>query len=134
MLEHFHLHYYKHFDLQHINQLSECLIGFHDFKSFQSAGTPVPTTEREIYSSYWKQTEEEVYEYHIEGSGFLKQMVRNIVGTLLLLESKKASPQKLTEILEAKSRPAAGPTAEAKALFLKEVFYPEELVFTDISR
>lgn len=133
LLERFHLHYYKSFDLAHINKLSESLVGEHDFKSFQSAGTPVATTVREIYYSFWKQTEENVYEYHIQGSGFLKQMVRNIVGTLLELESKGKTPKDLMEILEKKSRPAAGATVSAKALALKKVFYPDTFEFTDIS-
>lgn len=134
LLEKFHLHHYKDFNLSSINRLSEHLVGTHDFKSFQSAGTPVPETTRELFYSFWKQTEENVFEYHIQGSGFLKQMVRNIVGTLLLLESKHHGPEHLQEILDKKSRPAAGPTVAAKGLSLKKVFYPEDMKFEDISR
>lgn len=133
LLERFHLHHYKKFDLAHINKLSETLVGTFDFKSFQSAGTPVPNTEREILYSFWKQSEENVFEYHIQGTGFLKQMVRNIVGTLLELEAKDMKSKDLIEIIDKKSRPAAGATAPGKALALKKVFYPESMKFTDIS-
>ena len=65
--------------------------------------------------------------YKIEGNGFLKQMVRNIVGTLLDLHKDKAPISKIKEILDSKDRRQAGKAAPAQGLFLNKVFYEDSV-------
>ncbi len=115
-------------DLDYLNKITAPLIGIHDFEAFQTAGTPLLTTVREIYSAKWtKQPENEVW-FEISGNGFLKQMVRNIVGTLLDGHWKQAhTPESIAKILESKSRPQAGSTAPAHGLYLYQVKYLEDL-------
>lgn len=110
-----------------LNQCSEIIKGYHDFKSFQSVGTPVLTTDREIFEAKWSYRRPDLLQFQITGSGFLKQMVRNIVGTQLMLERKGQTPEKMREILELKDRTKAGPPAPAEGLYLFKVYYPPEL-------
>ena len=63
---------------------------------------------------------------HIKANAFLKHMVRNIVGTLLMVGQSKRPPDWVAEVLAARNRAAAGPTAPPNGLFLTEVFYPVE--------
>lgn len=115
-------------DLDYLNKITTPLIGVHDFEAFQTSGTPLLTTVREIYSAKWtKQPDNEVW-FTISGNGFLKQMVRNIVGTLLDGHWKQAhTAESIAKILSSKSRPQAGSTAPAHGLYLYEVKYPEDL-------
>ncbi|MCB0368888.1 MAG: tRNA pseudouridine(38-40) synthase TruA, partial [Bdellovibrionales bacterium] len=113
--------------LNYLNETSSLLLGEHDFKSFQSVGTPVPHTVRTIYSARWRQLNNDVLEFRITGSGFLKQMVRNIVGTQLFLERKSEKPEKIREIMDLKDRTQAGPPAPPQGLYLCRVYYPLEL-------
>ncbi|OYZ18415.1 MAG: tRNA pseudouridine(38-40) synthase TruA [Bdellovibrio sp. 28-41-41] len=126
------LHRYAHWvrnpiDIDYLNSLSAFLIGKQDFKSFQSIGSDVPHTMRTIYKAQWVQKKEGTFEFRITGSGFLKQMVRNIVGTQLLLERTKEKPEKFKEIIELKDRSKAGAPAPPQGLYLWKVYYPLEL-------
>lgn len=121
-------HWVRHpLNIEYLNELSNRLIGTHDFKSFQSVGTPVPHTVRTIYKAYWIKPRQGILEFRITGSGFLKQMVRNIVGTQLLLESKYENFEKLSEIISLCDRTKAGPPAPPQGLYLWKVYYPLEL-------
>lgn len=127
-----HLNRYAHWarlpiDLQHLQDSSRFLLGNHDFKSFQSVGTPVKDTIREIYQADWQWRRPGVLQFTVTGSGFLKQMVRNIVGTSLMLERKGLDPSKMQEILAAQDRMKAGPPAPAQGLYLMRVYYPQDL-------
>ena len=117
----------KPLNIEHLQESSKILLGKHDFKSFQSVGTPILTTVREVYQADWEWRRPDVLQFTITGSGFLKQMVRNIVGTSLMLEQKGLSPLKMQEILQAQDRKAAGPSAPAQGLYLMRVFYPQDL-------
>ncbi|HWU43749.1 MAG TPA: hypothetical protein VN132_09935, partial [Bdellovibrio sp.] len=66
-------------------------------------------------------------QFTVTGSGFLKQMVRNIVGTSLMLERKGLDPSKMREIIQAQDRMKAGPPAPAQGLYLMRVYYPRDL-------
>ncbi len=114
-------------DLDFLNDTSKYLLGSHDFKSFQSVGSEVSHTVREIEQATWSWRRPGIAQFTVTGSGFLKQMVRNIVGTQLLLERKSLPAQKMKEIIEAKDRKAAGPPAAAQGLFLIRVYYPQDL-------
>lgn len=114
-------------DIEHLNATTEFILGKHDFKSFQSVGTPVAHTVREIYRARWDRPKPHILRFTINGEGFLKQMVRNIVGTQLMLEKQQASPEKMKMILESQDRRQAGPPAAPQGLFLWKVYYPKEL-------
>lgn len=114
-------------DLDFLNECSKHILGEHDFKSFQSVGTEVSHTVRTIHYAEWKWRHPNVAEFLINGSGFLKQMVRNIVGTELLLHRKSKPAITMKEILKAQDRKAAGPPAEPQGLYLVKVFYPQDL-------
>ncbi len=75
----------------------------------------------------WSQRSSGLIELKITGNGFMKQMVRNIVGTIVDNELKSQPIDIIEEILEKKRRTAAGPTAPAQGLFLQKVYYPVEL-------
>lgn len=114
------------------------LEGEHDFASFQNKGTPVPDTVREIHEAKllvvegsrelppWMPGPEfdaRLLEIRVRGSGFLKQMVRTIVGTVVEVGRGKLPPEAITEILKQKSRSASGMTAPPQGLFLDHVEY-----------
>ncbi|MBL7546025.1 MAG: tRNA pseudouridine(38-40) synthase TruA [Bdellovibrionaceae bacterium] len=114
-------------DVDYLNSLSAMLIGTHDFKSFQSVGSEVPHTVRTIYRAQWLKTKKNTLEFRITGSGFLKQMVRNIVGTQLFLERTKEDPKSFAQIIAAKDRQQAKAPAPPQGLYLWKVYYPKNL-------
>ena len=83
---------------------------------------PVPCLTRTIYHSEWHQ-QDDLLIYRITGNGFLHHMVRNLVGTFVEAAANRISPDAIPEILAARNRSAAGPTAPASGLFLVEVEY-----------
>lgn len=115
-------------DLTYLNKITQPLVGMHDFASFQTSGTRLLSTVRVIEEAKWFQGPDEEIWFQITGSGFLKQMVRNIVGTLLDGQWKQQhSVESIQKILESKSRPTAGSTAPAHGLYLYQVKYPSDL-------
>jgi tRNA pseudouridine38-40 synthase len=119
------------------------VVGEHDFTSFaavdperverMAAEENVQTSEvrtsnarttnlRTIFSSAWTRENEELI-YTIRGSGFLRHMVRNLVGTFLLVGKGTVSLEDFSRILKARERTAAGPTAPASGLYLVAVEY-----------
>ena len=113
--------------LNTLNKMASAFIGRHDFKSFQNSGTPVKDTVRVIEKARWRFIRPGLLVFQIQGNSFLKQMVRNIVGTQLKLVREKNSVQKIKLILKARDRKSAGPTAPAHGLFLTKVAYPAVL-------
>jgi tRNA pseudouridine38-40 synthase len=105
------------------------LIGTHDFSSFEGSGSRDPEftgrgAVRTIYEAALKTLEPGKYHrFVITGDGFLRHMVRNIVGTMLEVGRGRLAPSEVAGILAARDRSAAGPTAPARGLFLKEVLY-----------
>lgn len=98
------------------------LVGEHDFKSFCSARSQVENTIRTIYALDI-QKEGDMICIRISGNGFLYNMVRIIVGTLIKVGTGMYPPEHVKEILEAKDRRMAGPKAEARGLTLMEIEY-----------
>lgn len=117
----------KPLDLQQLNAGARYLLGEQDFKSFQSVGSDVAHTVRRIDEARWEWRRPGIAQFTITGSGFLKQMVRNIVGTQLMLERKNRSPEQVKTIIGELSRRAAGPPAPPEGLFLVKVYYPLDL-------
>jgi tRNA pseudouridine38-40 synthase len=126
-------------DYEAMREALKRLEGKHDFKSFQNKGTPVPDTIREILEARlivhggnsreelpWMpgpEFEARLLEIRVRGTGFLKQMVRTIVGTVVEVGRGRIPASKLSSILEEKSRTASGMTAPANGLFLDHVEY-----------
>lgn len=113
--------------LDFLNEASGFIVGKQDFKAFQSSGTTVTSTVRTISKAAWERLDEDTLEFTIQGDGFLKQMVRNVVGTLIDLNQDGLKPTRIKEILETKDRRRAGPTAPPQGLFLYRVNYPESV-------
>ena len=109
--------------MEEMKKATQKLVGEHDFSSFRSTGTPTKTAIRKVFRAEWKRGRDGLIRFEIEASGFLKQMVRAIVGTLVEIGKGKISPDEFQKILESKDRKKAGPTAPAHGLFLKEVKY-----------
>ena len=108
-------------DLDIIKTMAKLLIGEHDFKAFSSSGSSVKTTIRTIYDI--KITKEnDIIEFEFTGNGFLYNMVRIIVGTLIEL-GKKSTRYDIQKALMTGDRGFAGPTAPPQGLFLKKVSY-----------
>lgn len=117
----------KPLDLDYLNETSRYLLGNQDFKSFQNVGTETKSSVRTVYEAQWKRKKHGMIEFQITGNGFLKQMVRNIVGTLLDFSLNNTPPEQLKEILACCDRRKAKRTAPPEGLFLYKVYYPENL-------
>ncbi len=98
-------------------------VGEHDFQALAAAGgDEKQTTVRTIYSSELRRAGDRLI-YRVRGSGFLYHMVRNIVGTLLVVGRGSLTPDDIPILLANKDRAAAGPTAPPEGLFLVNVEY-----------
>jgi len=102
--------------------------GEHDFTSFAAVdpergreGVPASNLRR-VFSSSWERNGDE-FVYTVRGSGFLHHMVRNLVGTFILVGKGTLRGEDLTQILEVRNRSAAGATAPASGLYLESVEY-----------
>ncbi len=109
-------------DCASMQEAAGIFLGEHDFASFQASGSAVKTTSRIITVSEVFQTGRKVI-FCMQGSGFLRHMVRNIVGTLLLVGKGKIPPQAMEQIMAQRNRSSAGPTAPAQGLYLVGVYY-----------
>ncbi len=112
-----------------MTRAAEGVVGDHDFTSFAAVDPErgreeePPCNRRTIYSSQWERQGEELV-YTVRGSGFLHHMVRNLVGTFLLVGKGTLLPGEIRGILQAKSRAAnPGATAPASGLWLVSVEY-----------
>lgn len=115
------LHYNRRIDDELLNNCCKEFLGTHDFAAFCSAGSEVLTTERTIESCSVKRYGDLV-EFKVCGNGFLYNMVRIMVGTLLEINEGKISPE-IGKIIESKNRSEAGLTAPPYGLYLNKVIY-----------
>ena len=119
--------FYSHFtyiplDVEKMRAAAEYLVGEHDFKSFCGTGAQVKTTVRTVKEIQIEKSEDKIT-IRITGEGFLYNMVRIIAGTLMDIGGGLYPPEKMKEILEAKDRKKAGPTAPARGLTLMGIQY-----------
>ncbi len=130
-------------NLDALTESAHAFLGEHDFQSFAATDPDVTTRElacgddpdpalrstvRNILSSEWEQRASDAGDllvYRVRGNGFLHHMVRNLVGTMLDTARDHLRVENLPEILAARSRSAAGPTAPARGLFLHSVEYED---------
>ncbi len=138
-------HYPYPLDEAAMAQAAGFVIGEHDFTSFAAVdperkaredvdedlnhrghrgaqGKTELSNVRTIFSSVWAREADE-FIYSVRGSGFLHHMVRNLVGTFILVGKGTLKPQDIRRILESRNRSAAGPTAPANGLYLVNVEY-----------
>jgi tRNA pseudouridine38-40 synthase len=104
------------------------LVGRHDFAAFQSVGTEVASTTRTIFRSQFSTTErlerpERLLVYEVTADGFLRHMVRAIVGTLVEIGRGWRSVESMAQLIEQGTRAQAGATAPPHGLFLVRVDY-----------
>ncbi len=104
-------------------QAAGALLGTHDFKAFEGTGSPRAHTVRSVSDSTVKETGGGNLTYDIQANGFLRFMVRNIVGTLVAVGLEKISAQDVPTILQSTDRSCAGATAPPQGLFLIDVTY-----------
>jgi len=121
-------------DLESMHQAARHVLGEHDFTSFaasdpdlstRDAGQLEPSCIRSIHESFWT-SHADHWAYRVTGNGFLHHMVRNLVGTFLEVGRGSLPASAIPEIIAARSRSAAGPTAPARGLFLVNVKYPPD--------
>ena len=111
-------------NISKMQQASEYLLGEHDFSSFRGSGCESRTPMRNLLRLNIVNTRPLV-EITITANAFLLHMVRNIVGTLLKIGRGEHPPEWIKEVLAAKNRIVAGPTAPAAGLCLIDVSYPD---------
>jgi tRNA pseudouridine38-40 synthase len=109
-------------DVEKMQMAAAYLVGEHDFKSFCSSGSQVESTVRTI-TDISVEKHGEMISIRVSGNGFLYNMVRIIVGTLMKIGLGVWQPERMEEILNSCDRNAAGPKAEARGLTLVEIRY-----------
>jgi tRNA pseudouridine38-40 synthase len=123
---HFVWHIRKSLDIPAMRTAADGLLGTHDFKAFEGAGSPRSHTVRTVSISAVKQTGDGSLTYDIAANGFLRFMVRNIVGTLVAVGLGKTPAEQVPDILQSRDRSRAGATAPPQGLFLMDVSYPQD--------
>lgn len=103
---------------------SKAFIGYHDFSAFCASGTEVQDKRRTVFDFSVKR-EGDLVLFTVKGDGFLYNMVRIMVGTLLDINSGKIPADTLEDIIASGDRVRAGITAKACGLYLNKVFYNE---------
>lgn len=115
-------HVHDRLNLEAMGEGVGCLIGEHDFSSFRAAGCEAVHPVRRIDRAFWT-LREDMLVFTIEGTAFLRHMVRNIIGTVVEVGRGLRSPEAMADLLEARDRAQAGPTAPPHGLYLCEVKY-----------
>ena len=116
-------HIRKPLDTAAMTNAAMVILGTHDFKAFEGTGSPRDHSIRTVTDSTIKATGDGNLTYDIQANGFLRFMVRNIVGTLVDVGVGKIDKQDVQAILQSKDRSRAGATAPPQGLFLMDVTY-----------
>ena len=115
------------FDVERINKMLNFLIGEHDFSAFKSSQTTNPAKICNMYKAQCTKSGDE-YIFDFVADRFLYNMIRSIIGTVLMIEKDCLSPSKMNEILKSKDRTKAGQTADPNGLTLRKVSYTKEII------
>lgn len=110
-------------DIEKMKEACKYLIGEHDFKSFVARKSGKEDFVRTVYSAYIDEMTDGLYEFCISGNGFLYNMVRIIVGTLIDIGSGRKKPEDMKKIIDGKDRNLAGKTVAPYGLYMKSVKY-----------
>ena len=121
-IRHFVWHVPQTLDVSAMNEAAAALLGEHDFSAFQAAGGDVITTRRELFVSSVTEAADRLT-YEVTGTGFLRHMVRNIVGTLVDIGRGRMPASEMTRILQSRDRAQASATAPPQGLTLWRVDY-----------
>jgi len=117
-------------DIEDMQAAAEILLGEHDFASFQTTGSPRVSTIRTVRAIDIRAEDHQdgqTVTVEVEADGFLYNMVRNIVGTLVLVGRQQRPCEWVSEVLQARDRRQAGQTAPAHGLCLLQVFFPSTI-------
>jgi tRNA pseudouridine38-40 synthase len=114
----------KKLDLEKIRKAIHYIIGVHDFKAFEATGSPRSHTIRTVFNAEISEAENNRILFSIRADGFLRYMVRNLVGTLVEIGHGKLRPEDMEIILLSRNRNNAGATAPPHGLCLVSVEYP----------
>ena len=117
--------YYEKLDVEKMKEGIKYFLGTHDFTSYSRYVDKKPTI-RTIYKAEIKELDDDMLELTFIGNGFLKYMVRIMVGTLIDVGLGRKSVEDIKRILELKDRTKASKTASPNGLFLYKVYYEEE--------
>ncbi len=109
-------------DIEKMRQGASYLLGYHDFSSFRAAACQAKSPLKTLDKLEINKQDEEIV-FNVEAKSFLHHQVRNMVGTLKLVGEGSIAPETVKDILAAKDRKAAGPTAPACGLYLSKVWY-----------
>lgn len=112
-----------HLNLSRMEEAARTVIGEHDFRGFALSKLNVKTTMRRVLSAELNEKPDGRIEFEIEATGFLKGMVRLIVGTLVQVGKGRITPEDFRRILESGEKTNFAITAPARGLFLKEIRY-----------
>lgn len=122
-LGHQYLYHYKYeLDVNAMRKACDCFIGSHDFRAFMSPGSSIKTTIRTVKELYIEQDEDKI-KIFITADGFLYNMVRIIVGTLLKVGNGKLEAENIEDIIREGNRKRAGMCVPPNGLILEKVFY-----------
>lgn len=114
-------------DFEAMNRAAEILYEYTDFTSFSKLHTDVKTNNCKVTFARWRQVSGNEWVFEIEADRFLRNMVRAIVGTLLLVGRGKLTLDGFRAVIENKARGEAGDSAMGEALFLVDVKYPDDI-------
>jgi len=110
-------------NLDLMNQAAAIIMEYTDFSCFSKSNTQVKTNNCKIVKAEWVETENGIV-FHISADRFLRNMVRAIVGTLLMVGKGDMQPEAIRQIIESKNRSNAGTSVPACGLYLTEIKYP----------
>ncbi|NLL34979.1 MAG: tRNA pseudouridine(38-40) synthase TruA [Clostridiales bacterium] len=114
--------YPKPLDIEIMRRAAAEFLGEHDFRAFRSVGSNVKTTVRTLFS-FDVDVEGELVKLRVSANGFLYNMARTLVGTLLYVSEGKITPEDIRGIFESGERMNAGPTVPACGLYMTDVLY-----------
>lgn len=126
LIRHYCWHVPQILSLSSMEAAAVSLLGVHDFAAFGSPTDGTPSTVREILDARWHRHESEgILTFSVRGTGFLRHMIRSLVGTLVRVGRGKMTVPDFSRVLQSCDRSQAGPTAPAHGLRLDSVDYPE---------
>ncbi len=118
----FSWHIRENINLELMNKVSKCLIGTNNFYSFTGQKSSCKTYERTIFDAFWKK-KDKIYIFQISGSGFLKNMIRKIVGSLMAINNHLEKDNFIKYLINVQDRKKGKYMAPPQGLFLEEIQY-----------
>ena len=115
-------HVKKKLNVEAMKEACTYFIGTYDFSSFKTSGSSVKNNVRTIFELYIEE-KDDIIKIYVTGDGFLYNMVRIIVGTLIMVGFNKIKPNEIKNIIDAKDREKAGICVPATGLVLEKVYY-----------